>query len=52
MSINISEKLYLLANKSNIKAKYAAMIIYRNKVIGIGYNYIDSYSTNSKQCLL
>ena len=50
--MSINEKMYLLAMKSNIRAKYAAMIIHRNKVIGIGYNNIGSYSTNSTQCLL
>lgn len=50
--MSLSEKMYLLANKSNLRAKYAAMIIYRNKVIGIGYNNISSYSTQAEQCLL
>ena len=41
--LNINEQLHLIANKSNQHTKYAAVIIHRNKVIGIGYNHIDSY---------
>jgi hypothetical protein len=51
-NMTINEKMSLLAMKSNLRAKYAAMIIHRNKVIGIGFNHTDSYSTNSTQCLL
>lgn len=43
--MNISEKMFLLTMKSNQRAKYAAMIIHRNKVIGVGYNCVSSYST-------
>jgi hypothetical protein len=50
--MDISNDLMLVAMKSNVKAKYAAVIIYRNKVIGIGYNYINSYTTGINQCLL
>jgi deoxycytidylate deaminase len=50
--LNINEQLHLIANKSNQHTKYAAVIIHRNKVIGIGYNHIDSYSTQINQCLL
>jgi hypothetical protein len=50
--MSVSDKLYLNAIKSNQRAKYAAIIIHRNKVIGIGYNHTDSYSTKSEQCLL
>jgi deoxycytidylate deaminase len=51
-NMNITEKMLLIANKSNQHAKYAAIIIHRNKVIGIGYNHIDSFSTQTNQCLL
>lgn len=47
-----SEKISLLAMKSNLKAKYADMIIHRNKVIGFRYNYVISYLTQAEQCLL
>jgi hypothetical protein len=50
--MSISEKLSLIAKKSNQRAKYAAIIIHRNKVIGVGYNHINSYSTQTNQCLL
>jgi deoxycytidylate deaminase len=50
--MNISEKMSLLAMKSNQREKYAAMIIHRNKVIGVGYNSVSSYSTLTEQCLL
>jgi deoxycytidylate deaminase len=50
--MSISEKLSVIAIKSNQRAKYAAIIIHRNKVIGVGYNHIGSYSTQNEQCLL
>jgi deoxycytidylate deaminase len=50
--MNINDELLSIAMKSDVKAKYAAVIIYRNKVIGIGYNYIGSYTTHYNQCLL
>jgi deoxycytidylate deaminase len=49
--MNINEQLYLMAMKSNQRAKYAAVIIYRNRIIGIGYNYLTSYSSNVTRCL-
>lgn len=42
--MNISEKMSLLVMKSNLRAKYVAMIIHRNKVIGVEYNSVSSYS--------
>ena len=45
--MSISEKMSFLDMKSNLKAKYAAIIIHRNKVIGIGYNSINSCSIQS-----
>ena len=50
--MSLSEKMTSIALKSNLKAKYAAMIIHRNKVIGIGYNYLITNSTSDTQCLL
>ncbi len=50
--MSISEELLTVAMKSNVKAKYAAMIIHRNKVISVGYNYVGTYTTLSNQCLL
>lgn len=50
--MSINEELFTIAMKSNLRAKYAAIIIHRNKVIGVGYNYINSYSTQTDQCLL
>ena len=52
MNTTITNELLLTAMKSNVRAKYAAVIIYRNKVIGVGYNYINSYTTGINQCLL
>lgn len=49
--MNINEKLYLIAMKSNQRAKYAAIIIHRNKIIGIGYNHLISNSSNVSQCI-
>lgn len=48
----LSEKMTLIAMKSNQKTKYAAIIIHRNKVIGIGYNQLIYNSTSVTQCLL
>lgn len=52
MNLSLSEKMTSIALKSNQRAKYAAMIIHRNKVIGIGYNHLISNSTKYTQCLL
>lgn len=52
MNLSLSEKMSLLAEKSNQRAKYAAIIINRNKVIGIGYNYVGMFTTHTNQCLL
>ena len=47
--MDINEQLYLIAMKSNQRAKYAAIIIHRNRVVGIGYNYLISNSSNVSQ---
>ncbi len=50
--MSINEKMSSIALKSNQRAKYAAIIIYRNKIIGIGYNHLISNSTIHHRCLL
>ncbi len=50
--MNLSDKLYVLAQKSDQSAKYAAIIVNRNKIIGMGYNHLIVNSTKSKYCLL
>jgi deoxycytidylate deaminase len=47
--MNINEQLYSIAMKSNQRAKYAAIIIHRNRVVGIGYNFLISNSSNVSQ---
>ena len=49
--MNINEQLYFMAMKSNQRAKYAAVIIHRNRIIGIGYNHLISNSSNDSQYL-
>lgn len=49
--MNINEQLHMIAMKSNQRAKYAAVIIHRNRIIGIGYNYLTSNSSNVTQYL-
>ena len=50
--MSISDKMISIALKSNQKTKYAAIIIHRNKVIGMGYNHLITSSTGVTQCLL
>lgn len=50
--MDLSEKLYNLAQKSDQSTKYAAIIIHRNKMIGFGYNHHIVNSTKSRQCVL
>ena len=40
------------AEKSIMKNRYGAVIIYRNKVISTGYNYHKHINTDNKSCLL
>jgi hypothetical protein len=49
---DISLQLLSIANKSDVKTKYAAIIVYRNKVISSGFNYLTRITSNSSQCLL
>ena len=51
-SSDISLQLLNVANKSNIDKKYAAVIIYRNKIISYGFNYHTRFTGNCTQCLL
>ena len=51
-SSDISLHLLSAANKSDIDKKYAAIIIYRNKIISCGFNYHTQFNNNSTQCLL
>jgi deoxycytidylate deaminase len=50
--MNFSDMLSSIAMKSNQRAKYAALIIHRNKIIGIGYNHLINNNTNITRCLL
>jgi deoxycytidylate deaminase len=45
---------YQEALKSSLKKKYGAVLIYRNKVVGKGYNYGSCNLSNltSKKCIL
>jgi|LauGreDrversion4_2_1035121.scaffolds.fasta_scaffold2425340_1 hypothetical protein len=40
------------ALKSPQQLKYAAIIVYRNKVVATGYNYVTDISSLNHQCLL
>ena len=51
-SSDISSQLMTIANKSDVKKKYAAIIIHRNKIISYGFNHHTRITTNCKQCLL
>ena len=51
-SSDMSLQLLSIANKSDVKTKYAAIIIHRNKVISYGFNYLTRITSNSTQCLL
>lgn len=51
-TLELTNKLYNLAIKSNQTSKYAAIIIHRNKIISIGFNYLTRISSLSPSCLL
>ena len=40
------------ANKSTMKHRYGAALVYRNKVISYGYNYDTKLSHLNKKCPL
>ena len=50
--MDLSNKLYILAQKSDQSSKYAAIIIHRNKIIGFGYNHLIANSSISRYRLL
>jgi len=41
---HLKEQLVHIASNSDMVHKYSAIIIYRNKVIGYGYNYSTYHS--------
>ena len=49
--MDLYTQLLTLAKKSDQTVKYAAIIIYRNKIIGMGHNYLTINSTNSQFCV-
>ena len=50
--MELTDKLYYLAQKSDQTSKYAAIIIHRNKIIGFGYNHLIANSSISRYRLL
>ena len=51
-NINKKHKLFLLeaakiAEKSNMLQKHGAIIVYKNKIIGSGYNYMCDYMNSN-----
>jgi hypothetical protein len=44
--------LYKEAKKSNVNHKYAAVIFHRNKIVGIGHNFITSVRGKLRECVL
>jgi pyrimidine deaminase RibD-like protein len=46
------EMAYKEAIKSNVNNKYGAVIIYRNKIIGYGHNYLLPNVSKYKSCVL
>jgi deoxycytidylate deaminase len=40
------------ALKSSLKKRYGCIILHRNKIVGIGYNYDKLINTKRRQCLL
>jgi deoxycytidylate deaminase len=52
MSNHLINLAYEQALKSTMKRKYGAVLVYRNKVIGMGYNYSTKISNSNGQCIL
>ena len=50
--LNFIKLAYEQASKSTMNKKYGAVLIYRNKVVGVGYNYSLTISTQNQQCIL
>lgn len=40
------------AQKSNVKKQYVAVLMHRNKVLSIGYNYLRPNVSQTKSCVL
>ncbi len=52
LSCDLEQKLWLEAQKSDIHRKYAAVIMYRNKIISFGFNCHSQFSDSCSQCVL
>lgn len=52
MTSNLTLQLFDLANKSDQSNKYAAIIFHRNKIVGMGYNYLLANTSLAPCCLL
>lgn len=51
--LNINSLLLQIAQKSNMAHQYACAIIFRNKIIAVGFNYYETgRCCLSKSCLL
>ena len=50
-NMDLNNQLITLAQKSDQILKYAAIIVYRNKIIGMGHNYLTVNSTNTLSCV-
>ena len=46
------ELAYKQALKSSMHKQYGAVLIYRNKVIGMGYNSSSKITTKNEYCIL
>lgn len=46
------EEAILQAKKSNLKHRYGAVLLYRNKIVSMGYNYETKLSNINKNCPL
>ena len=51
-SLSLHLNLYKEAKKSNVNHKYAAVIFHRNRIVGIGHNFITSVPGKLKECVL
>jgi deoxycytidylate deaminase len=46
------ELAYKQALKSSMNKQYGAVLIYRNKVVGMGYNSSSKITTKNEYCIL
>ena len=51
-SCEITDILYQQALKSNMYKKYGCVIVYRNKIISVGFNHYKSKLYIGDNCLL